>query len=432
MRAQDLAALLLASTLAACSGGDPAPVPAPGSGTTANADRDAGAPEESTAPAPEPEPEEPEPSPEDLAAIEEADRLRRLRARNLFGPVIEPLKEAAEAYEEHDTLEESTWFGKDQEDNLERINELLDDAMLVLGVSELADTRQELRTLEAEIAALEQQLIEDREARLGAPDEEEMGRVEQVLEKSRQEYDQRIADAEHGIADRRERIAELHTTFVRQMRGIGVEIDLEAAKSLLSTVTGDDFVEMCVVFDNVRGVTVQLQELTEESGESLEAAKRYYGSYVVLIRLMDRLQKDFVRRIVEEMIPRLEDYATEAALLIDDARENMANGGDPRIGEQNIRSNELTIRATGFYADYLRLQAAEVQARNERLQIDLRDAENTYDTVVLSSEVASLLREGARNFAALAELDVPPLRGFENAELEAEFERLTEKMVRPD
>ena len=74
------------------------------------------------------------------------------------------------------------------------------------------------------------------------------------------------------------------------------------------------------------------------------------------------------------------------------------------------------------------MQAAEIRASNDGLQISLRDAQNTYQTVTLASEVATLLREGQRNFAALLRLDLPSLRGFENEELKAEFERLTARI----
>ena len=47
-------------------------------------------------------------------------------------------------------------------------------------------------------------------------------------------------------------------------------------------------------------------------------------------------------------------------------------------------------------------------------------------------KVAEIMREGSRNFGALLELTVPSLREFENAELQAEFERLTQKMSRLD
>ena len=39
------------------------------------------------------------------------------------------------------------------------------------------------------------------------------------------------------------------------------------------------------------------------------------------------------------------------------------------------------------------------------------------------------MKEGQRNFAALLRLELPALRGFENAELKAEFERLTREMT---
>lgn len=358
----------------------------------------------------------------------EADRRRKERAAEIFGEVMEPLTEASEAYDRHEGLDESSWFGTDQEDNMELINEILDQAMGVLGVGEIAETRQRLRTLEEETIELEADLLELREERVSAPLAEDLSKLEKTFKTSREDIDIAIGEAEVGIVEREAEMRDLEITFVEHMQDIGVELDLESARSLLSTVTGDDFVQMCVVFDNVRGVTLQLQELTEQSGESLDAAKRYYGSYVVLIRLMDRIQKDFVQRTREEMVPRLAELAEEAELLIKDAKRNLKKGGDETIGAQNIASNQLTIDATGYYVEYLKAQADEIETLNAELAVDLRDAINTYQTVSLSSEVATLMRESSRNFAALTKLQLPDLRGFDNAELRAEFERLTERV----
>ena len=73
-----------------------------------------------------------------------------------------------------------------------------------------------------------------------------------------------------------------------------------ALSRCLSSVSGDDIVTMAVVFDNIKHVTTQLQELTEQSGEALDVSKRYYGMYVVMIHVMDRIQKSFVRDINEK------------------------------------------------------------------------------------------------------------------------------------
>lgn len=360
---------------------------------------------------------------------EEVRERRTRRVEKMFGKLIDPLTRASEAYERHDELEESSWFDEDQADNQQKIDELLDEALRLLEVSELTDARAEMRRLQGDIDRLERRILEDREARLSAPLEAELNKLERTYTTSREDLDQQIAEAEVSVEELRGDIGELEQQVVLELRAIGVDISLDSARSLLSSVAGDDFVEMCVVFDNVRGVTLQLQQLTEESGESLEAARRYYGSYVVLIRIMDRLQREFVSTVREEMIPRLRQYREEARGLIAQAQRNMRQGGNKAIGEQNIASNQLTIEATGFYVDYLNDQAAAVEARNRRLQPDLRDAVNTYDTVLLSSQVAELLQQGSRNFAALLELEVPELRGFENAELRAEFERLTRRMT---
>ncbi|MEZ6002967.1 MAG: hypothetical protein R3F33_02160 [Planctomycetota bacterium] len=435
MRIPALAILL---ALTACKRSD-APAPAAtGSESSAQAPKES-APAEST-PAvqpppvvlpeakPEPPPPPAEPSPEDLAAQAEADQARKDRSTRIFGKVIVPLNKASEALQEHDKLADSSWFHKDKDDNQEEINELIDDAIGALGISEIENTRSAIRSLEQENVRLNEQLLKDREARLGAPSKDELNRLQNTYTTSREEIDARIAEALKTVEANRGAILEHQIDFVRRMRGIGVDLDLEAAQSLLSTVTGDDFVKLCVVFDNVRGITMQLQELTEQSGESLPAAKRYYGSYVVLIRILDHVQMEFVRRARQEMIPKLAVFSDKADELISEAFRNMQNGGDRAIGEQNVRANRLTIQATELYTEYLEQQAAEIEQRNQSLKIALHDAENTFETVVLSSEVAELLREGSRNFGALLQLDLPELRGFDNAELKAEFQRLTEKM----
>ena len=170
----------------------------------------------------------------------------------------------------------------------------------------------------------------------------------------------------------------------------------------------------------------------EESGESLEAAKRYYGSYLMLLEMMDRLQTKFVADIEDERLPELGRLGERAQELIAEARHNARTGGDPAIAAQNEKSNRLTLQASELYAAYLREQADAIRAANRKLQLDLRDAGNTYDTVVLSSQVSELLKDGERSFSALLALRIPELRGFENAELRQEFERLTNRLEGKD
>lgn len=351
--------------------------------------------------------------------------------RRVLREIFEPLEEASERYDRHEDLDKRSLFGEDQKSNQKAIDGLLDDAIEILGLSEVGTVREEIRELEGKIDAANKRLARDRESRLAAPFESELNALEKAVKTSREDYDSRIAENEELVAESELAIVELKQEFRQELREIGVELSSEAVEGLLTTVSGDDFVEMCVVFDNVRNVTVQLQDLTEDAGEALDVARRYYGSYVVLVRIMDRIQKDFVRRVSDEQLPRLKEFQVAARKNIAQAERNLADGGDPAIAKANIRSNQLTIDACELYSEYLVDQAREVTYQNEALQKRLRDAINTYETVQLSSQVAELLAEGQRNFSALLELDLPELRGFENAELQAEFQRLTRELVQP-
>jgi flagellar biosynthesis chaperone FliJ len=358
----------------------------------------------------------------------EWERERAERIRKVFQRSIGPLEKATEAYEEHESLPESHLWKEDRESNQARIDRLLDEAIEALELSGLEDVRRELRELEGQVDELERRIARDREARISAPRADELNALEDAYTTSVEEYEERIAEAEAAVEERRARAEELRDRFVDELRAIGVDIDREAAESLLASVSGDDFVQLCVVFDNVRLMTEQLQELTEQSGERLDVARRYYGLYVVLIRIMDRLQRDFVDTVRTERIPKLGELAEAARENIRDAERNMRTGGDREIGLRNVEANRLTIEATRIYTEYLAEQAAEIERQNRALEVRLRDAENTYDTVRVSSQVAEILRESVRDLDALLELEVPKLRGFENRELQEEFLRLTDEL----
>ena len=48
---------------------------------------------------------------------------------------------------------------------------------------------------------------------------------------------------------------------------------------------------MNVIFQNVKQVTQQLQELTQETNENLEFARKYYGMVVILNRIIVKMQE---------------------------------------------------------------------------------------------------------------------------------------------
>jgi hypothetical protein len=194
-------------------------------------------------------------------------------------------------------------------------------------------------------------------------------------------------------------------------------------------VFGDDVIQIGIAFDNVKTVTGQLERLMTDSQEDVMAARKYYGMYTVLLRILDRMHQ----RLVEDIDRR---YLPEIAQIVD--RTKVLLAGTQVLRERqlaasqalasNLDAQKLTLEAATRYQQYLLAQRADVVAARERLADNLQVALNTYETVKVSGDLVNLMRSGQKLLDALASLQVPALRSFENLEMKREFERLTLKL----
>ena len=345
--------------------------------------------------------------------------------------VLPQLDKAVELVDRREAAPAIERFGEDKKSITGDINELLDVAIDVLSDSKLSETRTRVRETEAQIEMLNDEIVEMRQQRALAPAQDKTGHLARLnpFLSTREEYDQAIEDAEVSVRELSGTLSQLRADFGRQLRASGLDVSEEAVDALLSTVSGDDFITMSVVFGNVSEITTLLRSLTEQSNESPRQAKRYYGMYVVLASVLDRIQKQYVTMIRDNHVPKLQEYEEEAKRVIRDARGLIeTNGGDPDTLRANIRANEITIDAARNYQIYLRKLAAIIEEQNAETERVVATALNTYRTVNVSSNVSELIRSGSEAFEKIMSLEMPPLRAFENAELRMEYQRLTERM----
>lgn len=355
------------------------------------------------------------------------------RIGQLFEAVVPTLEEARQLVDQHASLPDDSRipFKTDKRSNSAAINELLDQAIETLSLSEVSDYRQQIRDANDAIATSQENIADYRRQRLSASWAKDQSRLDQVnpFELSKEAIDERIETEKQQIESQRDLLSELKERFQQELEKIGVQVDDAGVDSLLSSVSGDDIVTMAVVFDNIKQLTTQLQQLTEQSGEALEVSKRYYGMYVVMVHVMDRIQKTFVRDIEQKHIPKLKEFASKADQNIEQARTLIkVQGGDANVLQANIASNQLTRQTAELYIEYLKQNAELIEAENQRAQKNLATAMNTYDTVKLSSDVAALMSTGRRDFETLMRLQVPSLRQFGNDAIRKEFERMTSEL----
>ena len=361
-----------------------------------------------------------------------SERVAR-RIGKLFRNVLPTLESTLQLVDRHDELpaDSRVPFKPDQKSNSVEINKLLDEAIEMLGVSEVSDYRDQIRAKTQAIADSHTKIADYRRQKVSAPYKRDQNRLDKVnpFKLSQESLDEQIEKEKAKIVRSEKEIIELKRSFAVELSKIGLSVDEAGVESLLSSVSGDDIVSMAVVFDNIKHLTTQLQQLTEESGEALDVAKRYYGIYVVMVKVMDRIQKTFVSDIEEVHIPKLNGFTAQADKNVQEAKALIqSGGGDTQTLQTNIESNLLTRQTARLYIDYLKQNVALIESENRAAQRNLATAMNTYDTVKLSSDVAALMNTGRKNFDTLMRLQVPTLREFGNDAMRREFQRLTNEL----
>jgi len=354
-----------------------------------------------------------------LLASEDKDSFEQLWDSSL------PRLDAALALEERQgELPENAWFGADQDSNRKAINALLDETVAILSRSPTLRQRDQIHALRGEIERKRAEIADYRQKRVSAP-------RESALVRSVSDYDRLIAEREDDIKRLDAEIARIQRDFGRDLRAMGLELSDEQLDFLLATVVGDSMVDLGILFDNVRAITDQLERLVAESGEDLASARRYYGLYVILLRALERLHIQVEDAIGERYLPDIDAIIARTQALASDTQRLLRDNPSPErraLLQSNLEAQQLTIEAAGLYRHYLADQARQVGAAREELARDIATAWNTYETVRVSGELVGLVQASRQLLEALAERQIPPLRPFENLELQREFGKLTEQL----
>ena len=352
----------------------------------------------------------------------EADSFPRV-----WSEMVPRLDQGLSLTEELDGMPDRAWlFGADRYFKQQEIDELLDQAVTILSISPLQGYRERIRELEARIHEAQEAVTDYRTRRVAAP-------RDSFWKMTVNEYDTEISRLQEQIGVYRQELEAIRGQFATDLQGIGLELTDQQLEFLLSTVVGDNLVDMGIAFDNVKAITGKLQELVEQSGEELSGARRYYGMYVVLLQVLDRIHGKLLGNIEKVYLPQIDSITRKTEQL---AAEASQLGEWPEANRQVLESNlqalELTRRAAGLYREYLAQQSRELAESRQRLQRDIATAWNTYETVKVSGELVSLIRTSERMLGELFNSQVPELRPFANLEMRREFEKLTTRLRNAD
>ena len=344
----------------------------------------------------------------------------------IWKELVPKLDETLQIEDGRETLPERAWIGRDQRNADADVNALLDASVAILSRSPVQAYRARIEALRDEIAAARADIDRFRRARVAAP-------RESLIATTVAGYDERIAEREADIQANLSELDRIKAEFVGELRAMGIELSDDQVDLLLATVVGDNLIDLGLVFDNVKAITLQLETLVEDSGEDLESARRYYGMYVILLRALARMHSDVAEAIETAYVPEINAIAERAAQLSEETRALMkAQPSRAALLRNNLEAQALTIEAAGVYREYLLEQRTQVEQARAALVADIETAWNTYQTVRVSGELVDLVQSSQSLLDGLLDREVPPLRPFQNLEMQRELEKLTRELRRSE
>jgi len=330
--------------------------------------------------------------------------------------------------DQHEQLPQSAWFSTDKASNQEKINELIEESLNILGISSAQEYTKTIRQLEDRMIKARQTISEYREQQRSAP-------KESYLKTTIKQYDDKIKQLEQEIAVDTQKIAQKKQDIVEQLNKMGINISREHVETLLASIIGDKTIEMSVIFSHVKAINDELSKLMIANKEDTQAARRYYGMYTILLKMLITMQQEFIRTIEQQYLPQIQHKIKENQKLMADTQQLLNETFEDHrriIYEKNLESQKLIAQTADLYQIHLTHQVEKVRQIMANLGKDWALAMNTYQTVKISGELVEMIRFSNQQFNTLANLQIPPLMPFENLQMKLEYEKLTTELRRSE
>jgi hypothetical protein len=364
------------------------------------------------------------------AQYEQAQKL--MKAVNaILEDAARDRSEAKKLPSENEFIMKPLWT-ETREDREKKVRDLLNAALGIVTDVPVVDMQKKIEGLRKSIRELDDRIVKLREKQLSAPQE---GVLPGVITDTVDSLGKEIEEVKKRIELNRLEITTAKGEIRAALTKGGIELSPEQVDLLLDSVLSGDLVRLVAVFGSAKVIDAQLAKLMTASGESLGAARKYFGMHAALFAMLVHAQDLLVAKIDNQYLPKLTSIEQDiraartktAELLRAENRDDQR-----RVLENNRESQRLADDAAKGYRRYLMQQRDQIVRARQRATHDLRIADNTFETVEASFELKYLMQDSSASFEALQKLEAPTFdQIFRNEELRREFENLTRKLDVP-
>jgi len=300
-----------------------------------------------------------------------------------------------------------------------QIDKVLEDIERIVFDGEIIGYSKKIRQLQARISKLEDEKVSLNEKKYSVTGEDEQNLVND------------IADIDAKIAKSYEYIKLLEEDLQSKMKDLGIRLNKDQIKVMTTRVDGDDLAKSIAIFDVTKQISNTLGQLVKDNSFSSNTTTKYYGVYLILSEILGFAQREYITKIDEEYLTKLESYKESGYQSIQYANEQMRQAtmeSSKNIFKKNIEAEEFTIKVIDTYKGILLDQKAQLDNALITTDEQIAVAYSTYKTASNSSALMSLMVDTQSTFDQILEMQMPQIIPFENIELENEFKSLSDKL----
>ncbi len=312
---------------------------------------------------------------------------------------------------------------KGKSDYQEEIEELLEQVFNLISDEDLSDFQEQLtKNAKVKKEKIQELTTLKRKFKLSFDADDKADLQEDILE------------LEADIAYVEQQKFEIVIAVKERLNDFGTYVTDEQVEALLIKVNAGDILSMTTVFPIIGEFANYLGQVTQDTGEDLASAKKYYGMYVLLLELQLFIQDQYITKLEHEFIPNLNLLRRSNVSLIEETKKLLrkSSGNSKEVYKNNLSNQRFTLKAVDLYKKQLLSDLNKIKTAKSRLKKDYNVAVNTYKTVDLSFNVSNLINSNAQLFDEVMNLQAPDLISFENEKMKEEFAKLTAHMKTQD
>lgn len=355
---------------------------------------------------------------------ENNNNLQKDRFNNSWSAIIDDLNKAAKLEHNYINAPDSAWFSTDKKDVKKEINEIIHDIYKTLINDDLLKYRNEIKNQNNKISSLKKDIQEYQEKKIGAPEES-------LVYHTKKQYDIDIKNSKDGIKIHKNEIRIIKKRLKQNFKNVGISLSDEQLDVILSRVDGDDVIQICLTIDTLNGISDQLLKLMQNSNEDLTDSKKYYAMHLITLKLLDYVQQIYINKLNKNYLPKLQKIISDAETIIYDTkrlRDGEFDENRKKIYEKNIETQNFTLEVALFYNEDLLKSKEKMLEAQKTTKDNLKLSMNTYKTVLLSSDLYTIIEDSKNLFNNIMKTQMPEIVPFENIQIQKKYEEITSQL----